>query len=161
MTDAAAELSWQRPFAGHEREQPYVRLVNVGDRPDEEQLIVYPRVVARDPGGQGPAEGAPLVTQRGVLGDAGARASSSWRRSSDTALRSRSSTGSPEAWAASASVSAALRFQRCLMRPATCESTVSMAGDRAVFNYPNRVFERHRSLRNISAARPSIRRTSR
>jgi hypothetical protein len=30
------------------------------------------------------------------------------------------------------------------MRPATCESTVSMAGDRAVFNYPNRVFERHR-----------------
>jgi hypothetical protein len=70
VEDAAAQLARGRLVLGEDLEQLDVRYVNIGDCPDEQQLVVYPRVVALDPGGQGAAEGSSLVTQRGVLSDA-------------------------------------------------------------------------------------------
>jgi len=45
-----------------------VRHVDIGDCPDEQQLVIYARVIALNPGRQGSAESSPLVTQRGILG---------------------------------------------------------------------------------------------
>jgi hypothetical protein len=67
---AAAQLARGRLILGKNLEQLDVRYVDIGDCPDEQQLVVYPRVVALDPGGQGATEGSSLVAQRGVLGDA-------------------------------------------------------------------------------------------
>lgn len=80
----------QGPFAGHKREQRYVRLVEVGDRPEEQQLIVYPGVVARDPGALGAAESAPLVTQRDVVWMLSTPGKQLWQRSSETAFSTNS-----------------------------------------------------------------------
>jgi hypothetical protein len=67
---AAAQLTRERLIFGKNLEQLDVRYVDIGDCPDEQQFVVYPRVVALDPGGQSAAKGASLVAQRGVLSDA-------------------------------------------------------------------------------------------
>jgi hypothetical protein len=80
VEDAAANFSWCGPVAGHQGEEPNVRLVEVGEGAYEEEFVVDLGVVGGDAVGEGASEARRSSRRAVSWGMPSAQARRSWRR---------------------------------------------------------------------------------